>query len=173
MKRFLLSLCLLAACAASASQAIPEAARAHAESWSALGQAQVRWLGFRLYTAELWSSRTSFDADSTFALKLTYARSIPGSRLSSVSIDEMRRLGTEDEAVLARWAAYMSKVFPDVREGDTLTGVYLPGKGAEFYLGDRLAGVVDDPAFARAFFGIWLDPRTREPAQRLQLIGGR
>jgi hypothetical protein len=170
MKRLLLALCLLASCAA---HAMPEAARAHAASWTVQGQGQMRWFGLSLYTAELWSSGPKFDPASSFALKLTYARSIPGARLSKASVDEIRRIGMRDEAVLARWKVYMDKVFPDVREGDTLTGVYLPGKGAVFYLGERLAGEVDDPAFAAAFFGIWLDPLTREPALRQQLLGWR
>ncbi|NCV32462.1 MAG: hypothetical protein EBW05_05955 [Betaproteobacteria bacterium] len=30
---------------------------------------------------------------------------------------------------------------------------------------------LNDAAFAKAFFGIWLDPRTTEPALRKSLIG--
>ena len=33
-------------------------------------------------------------------------------------------------------------------------------------------GQVDDPAFARRFFGIWLDPRTRDPELRTRLLTG-
>ncbi|GAB2902121.1 chalcone isomerase family protein [Uliginosibacterium flavum] len=173
MRRLLLGLCLFMACLANASQAIPDVARAHAESWNVLGKGQMSWFGLRLYTAELWSSQAAFDPASTYALKLTYDRSFAGVRLSSASVDEMRRIGMRDEAVLARWQQYMDKVFPDVKEGDALTGVFLPGKGAVFYLGSKLVGEVNDPAFAAAFFGIWLDARTSEPALRRQLIGQR
>jgi hypothetical protein len=55
-------------------------------------------------------------------------------------------------------------VFPDVQSGDRITGLYLPGQGARFYFGERLLGEVNDAEFARAFFAIWLDPRTRAPA---------
>jgi hypothetical protein len=34
-----------------------------------------------------------------------------------------------------------------------------------------LLGTIDDPVFARAFFAIWLDPRTREPQLRNRLLG--
>ena len=173
MRHFLLVLCVLMATLTSASQAMPDAARVHAKNWNVLGQGQMRWFGLRLYSAELWSSQAVFDPASTYALTLTYDRPFAGARLSSSSIDEMRRIGTSNEAVLARWQRYMDKVFPDVREGDALTGVFLPGKGAVFYLGSKLLGEVNDPAFATAFFGIWLDPRTRESALRLQLLGQR
>ncbi|MBS1207890.1 MAG: hypothetical protein H6R19_288 [Proteobacteria bacterium] len=169
MKR--LGLSLLLVCVMQLAQAIPEAALEHAGNWRALGQGTMRWYGLALYTAELWSSQPAFDPASNFALKLTYARSFSGGRIASASVDEMRRIGIRDETLLARWKGYMDKLFPDVREGDTLTGVHLPGKGVVFYRGDALLGEVNDPAFASAFFGIWLDPRTREPALRKQLLG--
>jgi len=40
-----------------------------------------------------------------------------------------------------------------------------------FYNQHRLLGAIDDPVFARAFFSIWLDPRTREPQLRARLLG--
>lgn len=42
---------------------------------------------------------------------------------------------------------------------------------AAFYHQGRLSGKVADPAFARAFFAIWLDARTRVPALRARLLG--
>ena len=171
MKRLGLSLLLL--CVMHVAQAMPEVLREQGGSWRALGQGTMRWFGLALYTAELWTSQLAYDPASPFALKLTYARSFSGVRIASASVDEMRRIGIRDEAQLVRWQGVMDKLFPDVREGDTLTGVNLPGRGVAFYRGDTLLGEVNEPAFAAAFFGIWLDPRTREPGLRLQLIGGR
>ncbi|MDP5238155.1 chalcone isomerase family protein [Uliginosibacterium sp. 31-16] len=166
-----LGLSLLLMCVLHAAQAIPDVVREQAGGWRALGQGTMRWFGLQLYTAELWSSRPVYDPASPFALKLTYARSFSGVRIASASVDEMRRIGINDEALLTRWKAHMDRLFPDVREGDTLTGVNLPGKGVAFYRGEALLGEVNEPAFATAFFGIWLDARTREPTLRLQLLG--
>ena len=65
----------------------------------------------------------------------------------------------------------MRSIFPDVKKGEQLTGVNLPGVGVDFYYNDRFGGRVADPEFAVAFFSIWLDPRTREPGLREALIG--
>ena len=46
-----------------------------------------------------------------------------------------------------------------------------PGAGVRFYVGNTLQHVVKDDAFAKAFFAIWLDPRTRNPQLRAQLLG--
>ena len=61
-------------------------------------------------------------------------------------------------------------VFPDIRPGDRLVGLSIPGREARFYSQDRLLGAVPDPEFARAFFAIWLDERTSEPKLRARML---
>ena len=71
----------------------------------------------------------------------------------------------------ARWLDAMMRLFPDVRAGDRITGVHRPGTGARFFVNGRLQGELPDADFARLFFGIWLSPRTSEPALREALLG--
>ena len=47
-----------------------------------------------------------------------------------------------------------------------------PGRGAQFLLNGRSIGSIDEPEFARAFFAIWFDPRTRSRDLRASLLGG-
>lgn len=166
------ALFLLCALLALPAQALPRSLLASDPLWQLAGQGEMRWFGLRLYGAELWLQGPRFDPKQAHALKLTYARSFSGERLAASSVEEMRRVGERDEARLARWQAQMAAIFPDVREGDSLTGVFLPGQGARFYLGEQLRGEIADADFARAFAGIWLDERTREPALRARLLGG-
>jgi hypothetical protein len=44
----------------------------------------------------------------------------------------MRRLGVKDEDKLARWATSLARMFPDVKSGDRIVGLHVPGKGASF-----------------------------------------
>lgn len=163
-------LCLLI-CLPLVAQALPEAARNEAGELQVSGRGEMRWLGLKLYEAELWTEEGAFSFERPFALVLTYARDIPGGRLAESSVDEMRRLGERDAVRLKQWRAAMATVFPDVRAGDRIVGLYLPGRGARFFHNDRSTGEVADAQFARAFFAIWLDPRTREPALRERLLG--
>jgi hypothetical protein len=89
------------------------------------------------------------------------------------SVDEIKRLAGSgvSPAQLARWQGQMQQSFVDVQAGTRITGVYLPGQGARFFVGQQLQHEIDDPQFARAFFDIWLDPRTRNPELREQLLG--
>ncbi len=64
----------------------------------------------------------------------------------------------------------MRALFPDVAPGDTITGLHLSDGGARFYFRERHLGDIADAEFARRFFAIWLDPRTRAPQLRGALL---
>lgn len=168
-------LCLLGvACLAFggvASASLPEPVRALSAGWKPLGKGEASFLGLRLYDATLWVAGSDYRDDQPYALALNYARGFSRATLVATSLDEMRRLGGADEARLSRWKVELERVFPDVAAGETIVGVHLPGRGAVFYHQGRLSGEVLDPAFARAFFAIWLDVRTRVPALRSRLLG--
>lgn len=138
-----------------------------------LGSGAFSWFGVTLYNARLWSPATGFAWNQPFALELTYRRALSRDTLVKASVDEMRRLGGRelDPATLERWTHIMETAFVDVRPGMRITGVYLPGRGCRFYVDDQLRREIDDVAFARAFFAIWLDPQARDPQLRQQLLG--
>lgn len=137
-----------------------------------LGSGEMRWLGLSIYQASLWTGAARFDESVPYALVLRYSRDIAGRRLVSTSIDELKRLGMRDEGKLKHWETLLATVFPDVKSGESIIGVSLPSRGALFYHQGRLTGEIGDPEFARAFFAIWLDERTRAPDLRARLLGG-
>lgn len=154
-----------------AAHALPEAVVHDYPSFQLAGQGRLRWFGLHIYDAKLWAENGKFDVAGRFALDISYAREISSKRLVQSSLDEMRRLGWDDVKRLAAWRDAMTKVFPDVHKGDSITGVNVPGSGVVFYHREKSIGVIDDREFARAFFAIWLDPRTREPGLRNSLMG--
>ena len=86
------------------------------------------------------------------------------------SLKEMQRVGPFTPAQGERWQQALQAALPDVQAGDRLTGLYQPGQGVVFQKNGQQVGAVDDPAFARLFFGIWLSPQTSEPALRQALL---
>ena len=132
-------------------------------------QAEFTRFGFSIYRAQLWAPEGQYKKDAPFALSLTYSRDIPGEKILDASLKEMKKLGHPVEQS-AHWREQLARVLPDVRQGDTLTGVYTPGKGAEFFYQSQKMGTLDDQLSA-FFFSIWLDPRTSEPELRNALIG--
>ncbi|KAB0495748.1 chalcone isomerase family protein [Pseudomonas vancouverensis] len=138
-----------------------------------IGSGEFRKFGFDVYSARLWSPSRPMVGDQPFALELIYQRSISREDLVQASVKEIKRLAGPSVSAeqLAAWQAQMQESFVDVQAGTRLTGVYLPGQGARFFLGQQLLREVDDLQFAQAFFAIWLDPRTKDPELRAQLLG--
>lgn len=136
---------------------------------------RLRVWGFEVYDARLWTPvgfRHGPYTQFPFALELQYLRKLEGAAIASRSIDEMRRVGSFSDAQAQSWLTAMRELFPNVAAGERITGINLPGVGAEFWVNGQRAGVVKDPTFARLFFGIWLDERTSEPKMRAQLLQG-
>lgn len=134
------------------------------------GSGEFRRFGFFVYEARLWAGEDPLRPP--LALQLEYKRNIAGKAIAEASIKEIRQLGLADEATLGRWGESMLRLFPDVRPGDVILGEYQPD-AASFYFNGRLLGRIDEAAFARAFFAIWLDARTSAPDLRRALLQRR
>ncbi len=168
------SLLLAMACAPWALQAKPLELNRELLGARLLGQGRLTYFGLNVYGAKLWVS-DGFNATDfalvPLALELEYARSIEGRKIAERSLDEMRQVGTVVDDKASRWLAAMTQIFPDVKKGDRLTGVFKPSEGLRFFFNDKPQGDVADVEFARLFIGIWLSPRTSEPQLRQALLG--
>lgn len=163
--------------------ALPRPVLATAGALQMAGAGEMRWFGLKLYDAALWVNpgvNPGGDAaqqaagqplQKPYALALRYTRAISGEALVTASLDEIRRLGETSESRLARWKPLLEKALPSVAPGETLVGLHEPGRGASFWHEGQLTARIDDAELAGAFFGIWLDARTREPKLRARLLG--
>jgi hypothetical protein len=157
---------------------------AHANVWRTeipqaklIGSGEFSWWGLSIYSAKLWqapsSPSTSFDPLQRFALEITYHKSISRSRFVDTSVDEIKRLhgGAYSAEQLQAWRTYMEKAFMDVKSGDQLIGVHIPDFGCRFFSQHKLLAEIPDEKFSKAFFSIWLDPKSKDTALRAQLMG--
>lgn len=157
---------------ASAAPALSAAAKAGMPELKALGGGLLRVFGFQVYNVYLWTpAGAAFDRNKPYALDLQYLRTFSAKQLAERSIDEMRGQGIGSEPVYPKWLAEMERVFADVKEGDRLTGVVTPTKTSKFFYNGAYRGEVIDPAFADAFFGIWLNEKSSQPRVRNLLLG--
>ncbi|HET9821570.1 MAG TPA: chalcone isomerase family protein [Burkholderiaceae bacterium] len=165
---------MLPASGVTAQATLPAPVAAELPGARLQGQGTLRFLGLHIYDARLWTQepvRPEAVERTTLALELQYARTLRGPLIAERSIQEMRRVGDFSAEQGQRWETVMARLFPDVRAGDRIFGLQRPGDGARFVFGDRVLGEVRDAEFARLFFGIWLSPRTSEPALRAALLG--
>ena len=164
-----------AATAHDAGARAPAHVRKYVADVRLAGTGRLTWFGFHVYDAALFVPPGFGLANASaqpFVLELTYARRLDGKAIAEASRDEIERLGFGTEAQRLRWHEQMLKLFPNVEKGRRLAGVNVPGGGARFYFDGQFVGSIDDPEFARAFFAIWLDERTRAPQLRENLLKG-
>ncbi|MEO6354014.1 MAG: chalcone isomerase family protein [Burkholderiaceae bacterium] len=138
------------------------------------GQGSFRWLGLKIYDAQLWVGAQGIDANAPLAAKLVldlrYARSLQGAKIAAASKKEMQKLDLGTAQQRAIWQTGMKKIFPNVNSGSHLSGVYLPNEGVRFYLDGKFIGAIMDAEFGQAFFLIWLATNTTAPALRNALL---
>ncbi len=160
---------------AQSTTPVPAAIRAALPDAELSGGSSFRWFGLKLYDARLWSARKGLAPDNwettPMALELIYARTLYGERIAKASVDEMRNVGFGTPAQHAAWLEAMKRVFPDVSEGTQLVGIYQPGGATRFLRDGQPAGEIADPEFGKAFFAIWLHPKTSATKLRLALFG--
>jgi hypothetical protein len=157
-----------------AQESRPQIVAAQSPEPRLAGRALMRFFGLRVYEARLWvSAGASPDVfERECFLELRYALSLKGDRIADRSVDEIAGIGQGTDAQRKAWGTAMRQLFPDVSDGDRLLGHYLPRGPSRFHFNDRPIGTIEDPQFGRAFFGIWLDPRTSEPGLRAALLKG-
>jgi hypothetical protein len=180
-RRFLIA-CAAALCLApstwaqspAVSPAVPPEVAAVLPGAVLQGSGRLRFIGLSVYDARLWRAAAPVAADWTtapLALELLYLRNLVGKQIAERSLKEMRRQRELSDDEAARWLTAMTQVFPDVKDGDRITGLMVPGLGARFAINGVVKGDIRDLEFARLFFGIWLSDKSSEPALRRALLG--
>ena len=167
MKRHCLILLLIACAWPGIGWANPALAT-QLDNMQRWGSGDFRRYGFLIYTATLWAGGND-PTQPPLAISLTYKRTISAGAIVEASVDEIRKLGVVNEAQLIQWRAQMREIFPDVRAGDRILGLY-DEKGARFFFNEQFIGSIESAEFARAFFGIWLDVKTSAPDLRNALL---
>ncbi len=135
-----------------------------------IGQGEMQYLFWTLYTAELYRGTNFQEEDQSQALRIIYEKSISKDALIEATAQQWEHLNYPQEDI-DRWIEPLQSLWPNVKPGDALilktdkTGV------SQFYFGDQSLGKIQDPEFGDAFLSIWLSQNTTEPELRQQLLG--
>jgi len=81
----------------------------------------------------------------------------------------------QDTAVQAALRSRLNRfnaLFPDLTRGDVVDLDYLPGRGTQVWINDRLAGTIEGPDFNRALLAVWLGDEPADDDLREAMLGG-
>ncbi|MBU3556077.1 chalcone isomerase family protein [Polynucleobacter sp. Ross1-W9] len=132
------------------------------------GSGRLTWWGLHIYDASFY--RVGSLSSPEFALEMRYQKSFSGASIANRSVEEMKRIGVPD-AQATLWGKELTGFLPNVESGQTLTAIYAPKQGTTFYFEGKQIAQIPGAEFSKAFFGIWLDPKTSAPKLRTELLG--
>jgi hypothetical protein len=132
------------------------------------GSGKFNWWGFHIYDASFY--RAVAPSSQEFAIDIRYQKSFTGVAIANSSAEEMKKIGVPDIQA-ALWGKDLAKIFPNIEPGQALTAVYAPKQGTIFYHDGKRIAQIPSVEFSKAFFGIWLDPKTSAPKLRSELLG--
>lgn len=138
-----------------------------------VGAASFSWLFWRLFDAELRSSKSSFDWDRPLALSITYRTNFSSEELTRATLEEIGRVTTWEPSRIEALREPVARCMADVATGDTFTAISEDGASVRLYLNRDYRCTLTAPGLKRAYLGIWLSERSRYPKQSLALRGGK
>ncbi|MFQ3189465.1 MAG: hypothetical protein ACI936_000589 [Paraglaciecola sp.] len=136
-----------------------------------VGDAKLKVLFWDVYNSSLYSQTGGYQVGIfPQALKINYLRDIDAKDLIDRTQDEWEKLGI-DAAIFSAWIPLLTKIFPDIKEGDTLLLKVDENLQSEFFFNGETIGQIPDQAFGKSFLRIWLDENCSYPKVRNKLIG--
>lgn len=148
------------------------------DGYKHLGNGLMKVMFWEVYEAELYVQKIPFK-ENVFpqALKITYLRDIDKDDLIEATKDQWQHIGIS-EPQQKKWLTALANVFPNIKEGETITLVVDSLKQSNFYFTsdtviNQPLGEINDIDFGHAFLAIWLSEKTSRPALRQQLLGNK
>ena len=153
---------------------LPSSVVALAPDLKAQGGGELTFFGLSVYDGWYWSPARGWPHSAPYALDLHYHRSLDGAKIAAAQ----RRRDREARLRNARRAHALGRAdgersSPTCARGDRLTGVYTGAGAVRYFHNGKPIGEIAEPGFAKAFFGIWLDPKTSRTDFREKLLGQR
>jgi hypothetical protein len=155
---------------------LPDTLSAGAQTLKLNGLGLRKKAMFKVYVGALYLESSAKDAgailaaDQEKAVRLHFLRGLSKTQLSD-AFQEGFEANAKDKASQKAAFDKMLALLSDVKEGDTLTFSYLPGKGTTLQVGDKQLGVFEGKGFADAVFSIWLGPKPPAATLKKGMLG--
>lgn len=133
--------------------ALPAPLKSNYPDLEKVGESKYYFFFLHVYDIELYQTKNS---DYLHALEITYNRDITAERRIEKAVEDIQDQGNFDKKTLDIWKSQMEQIFPNVKDGETITVFQNESAGTEFFHNDNFRGEIADPKFTKAFMSIWL-----------------
>lgn len=157
--------------AQDAARPVPSEVEANLPKAELRGSAQLRWLGFRIYDARLFTSNAAaFDWSSPFALELDYKRGFSRKQLVSATGKELTRL-EGDQPDQPEILQKLNTCFNTVEAGDRFVALGAAKDRVDFLFNGKRTCKLQHPNIRQRVLSIWLSDQARDPKLSRKLRG--
>lgn len=166
MKKIMVALVL---CMSFMSQAyaLPEKLKADYPDLEKVGESSYYFFFVHVYNISLYQIKNAPELE---ALNIEYSRDLTAKRRLEKAMEDLEAQGKYSKEKLKEWEKQMAIIFPNVKEGDTITIFKNESLNTEFYHNNNYRGFIDDPEFTEAFMGIWLSEKPANVKMKNELI---
>lgn len=132
---------------------------------------------FKVYVGGLYLAAPSRDAaaivaaDAPKAVRMHFLRDLKKTQLTEGFSEGFEANAKEKAAAQKAALDRMLSLVPDVKEGETLSFVYVPGKGTTFFAGEKALGTFEGKEFADVVFLLWLGPKPPSEDLKKGMLG--
>ena len=131
------------------------------KEYMVFSQLDFTWYWLDIYHVKVWTLDNKLpDYKQPFIMTYDYRRDITAKDLIETSQDEWRDLELCKSSQSQAWANELAKIWPDIKSGDSLTA-WFNGEATCFYQKKKFLGKIGGVAFSKAFFQIWLHPKSQ------------
>jgi hypothetical protein len=132
---------------------------------------------FKVYVGGLYLETPSKDAaailasDQARAVRMTFLRDVDKGKMKDAFVEGFEANAKEKAAAQKAAVEKLYELIPDMKEGQTLSFSYLPGKGTTVSHGDKALGLIEGKEFAEALFALWLGPKPPSEDLKKGMLG--
>jgi hypothetical protein len=143
-----------------------------------LGMRKATFLKVNVYVGALYVTRASHDPQPLIdprepaELILHFVRNVGASDLKNAWKEGFERVAKDQMAALGARVTMLNSWMSDIKTGQRLTFVRLPGTGIQVSFNGTVKGTITGDDFSRAFFSIWLGKEPTNPEPKTGLLGG-
>ncbi len=142
-----------------------------------LGLREATMFNVDVYVAGIYIKEKTQDenkilgADEEKCLLLKFVRDVDKSDITDAWDEGFEKNAGDDEDKLKDRIKKLDDWMADIKVGDSLMFIYVPGKGLEVKVKDEVKGTLEGWDFAKVFFSIWLGPKPPNKGLKQGLLG--
>jgi len=143
-----------------------------------LGIRKATFLKVNVYVGALYVTRAShdpqplIDPNAPAELILQFVRNVGAGDLKSAWKEGFERVAKDQMATLGARVTMLDGWMSDIKTGQRLTFVRLPGTGIQVSVNGTVKGTITGDDFSRAFMKIWLGDEPPNAELKAGLLGG-